>query len=465
MMTTPDRVTASDDGAPLLPDHLDRLHRAAATARDQLAHAGVPRWEVFAKASAIRELSARPGEKLEILQVDETGVAVRTVRDGRAGFAAASGFEPVGSRRAAEGALATEVAVPFDPLPPVRLLGITPVPDVGEPLPPGWAAHVAHEVSEAFTASSGGRLRLVRLVIQEGAFAWILTTAEGFVARFGGRGASLLAELTIGETGSGTWREWLHIPDPSTFDPAAAAAQIGDRALLTSAPTAAGSGVCDVLLHPEVTASLLSALVPLLLGAPEGADRLPALLDHDGRLAASALTLVDDRTDLGGPLVGPCDGEGLPARRTLLLDGGIPRHRLACYQDALACGETPRGGATRVSYRDAPASGVSNLEVETNGGLPPAALLERAGRALYLVRTVAPVTVDLRADRVRLLAAGVWLEHGRLRGSHPVIELEGTLSRMLRRIEAVGTDRRWFQTESGCIAAPSLLIRAQRVLG
>ncbi len=464
-MTTPDRLTASDDGAPLLPDHVERLHRAAAAARDQLAHAGVSRWEVFAKASAIRELSARPGERLEILQVDETGVAVRTLRDGRAGFAAASGFEPGGSRRATEGALAAEVTVPFDPLPPFRLLGTSPVPDIGEALAPGWAAHVAHGVSEAFAVSSGSRLRLVRLVIQEGAFAWILTTAEGFVARFAGRGASLLAELTIGETSSGTWREWLHIPDPVTFDPASAAAQIGDRALLTSAPTAASPGVRDVLLHPEVTASLLAALVPLFLGAPEGSDRLPGLLDRDGRLASPAFSLIDDRTDLGGPLVGPCDGEGLPARRTLLLDCGIPRHRLACFQDAVACGETPRGGATRASYRDAPASGVSNLEVVTEDGLSPAALLEKAGRALYLVRTVAPVAVDLHADRVRLLAAGVWLEHGRLRGSHPVIELEGTLSRMLRRIEAVGTDRRWFQTETGCIAAPSLLIRAQRVLG
>ena len=464
-MTTPGRLTASDDGTPLLPDHLERLHRAAAAARDQLAHAGVPRWEVFAKASAIRELSLRPGERLEVLQVDETGVAARTLRDGRAGFAAASGFEPGASRRAAEGALAAEVAVPFDPLPPFRLLGATPVPETAQPLAPGWAAHAAHEVSEAFAASSGDHLRLVRLVIQEGAFAWILTTAEGFVASFAGRAASLLAELTIGEAASGTWREWLHLPDPLHFDPAAAAAQIGDRALLSSAPTTANPGVRDVLLHPEVTASLLAAMVPLLLGAPEGGDRLPALLDHDGRLASPALTLVDDRTDSSGPLVGPCDGEGLPARRTLLLDGGIPRHRLACYQDAIACGETPRGGATRVSYRDAPASGVSNLEVVTDDGLTPAALLERAGRALYLVRTVAPVAVDLRADRVRLLAAGVWIEHGRLRGSHPVIELEGTLSRMLRRIEAVGTDRRWFQTEAGCVAAPSLLVRAQRVLG
>ena len=69
------------------------------------------------------------------------------------------------------------------------------------------------------------------------------------------------------------------------------------------------------------------------------------------------------------PVVSPCDGEGLPARRTLLLEEGAPRHRVACYADACRFDELPRGGAVRLSYRDRPATGLANLRVLTDEGM------------------------------------------------------------------------------------------------
>ena len=65
----------------------------------------------------------------------------------------------------------------------------------------------------------------------------------------------------------------------------------------------------------------------------------------------------------------------------------------------------------------------------------------------------------------RIVAAGVWLDSGRVRGWHPVVELRGSLSRLLGRIEAVGTDLAWFQAERGAVGAPSLLIGSQPVMG
>ncbi|MCU0234345.1 MAG: metallopeptidase TldD-related protein, partial [Thermoanaerobaculales bacterium] len=60
---------------------------------------------------------------------------------------------------------------------------------------------------------------------------------------------------------------------------------------------------------------------------------------------------------------------------------------------------------------------------------------------------------------------GVWLDGREVRGWHPVVELRGSLGRLLQRIEAVGNDRRWFQSGRGFVGAPSLLIRRQRVVG
>jgi PmbA protein len=445
--------------------HLDRLHAAAHAARTRLDAAGTARWEVFAKASISREVEVAAGRPLRILQVEETGVAVRVSDNGRAGFAAASGLEEDASRRAIEGALSAATDIAVDPLPPERLLGLSEVRPPRELPAKGWATHAGQELDRAVASLGAGHLRLRRAVLQEGDFAWVLATGEGWVARHQDTSTSLMAEVEVVGERAGVWRDWLHIQDPGLFDLEVAAAQITDRALLIRRRVTTDAGLRDLILHPEVTAQLLAAVTPLFLAVREDEDHLSALLDKHGRLAGPALTLVDDRCDAEAPITGPCDGEGFPCRRTLLLEEGVPRYRLASFRDAARCSETARGGALRVSYRDYPATRAANLVVDSRAGVAAAELLGSADHALYLLRPLAAVEVDFAADRYRMIASGVWLDGPQVRGWHPVVELRGSLGRLLRRIEAVGNDRRWFQTPRGFIGAPSLLIRRQPVIG
>jgi PmbA protein len=446
-------------------DYLERLNAAADAARTELENQPVGRWEFFAKASFTREVGVTPGSPLDVINVEETGVAVRSARDGRSGFAAASGLEGDASRRAVEGALGTEMPTGFDPLPPPRVLGTTQVRGP-RPLPPtGWAGHVGEELARVLAGATGSHARLRRTVIQEGAFAWILANGDGWVARHEDTSTALLAEVEIEGERSGVWRDWLHIPDPEAFDIETAAAQVSDRALLTKSRIATDSGLRDLILHPEVSAELLAAIAPLFFATTDEDDLLVNIIDREGRLAAPALTLVDDRTDPNAPITGPCDGEGLPARRTLLVDAGVPRYRLASHRDAVRYSEASRGGALRLSYRDYPVTGIANLQVATGGGVAAAELLGSADHALYLLRPLAPIGFEPSSDSYRIIASGVWLDGYKVRGWHPVVELRGSLGRLLRRIEAVGTDLRWFQTGRGFVGAPSILVRRQPVVG
>jgi len=448
-----------------LSSRRERLQIAATAGRDLLANLSVDRWEVFVKTSLTRHVEVAANRPPKVTEIDETGSAVRTFRGGRAGFGAASGAAAEAARRSVEGALGSEAASAFDPLPPARLLGSTTAAHARPATPDGWAAHVSDELAGALLGLSEGTLELRRSILQEGVFSWLLTTSDEFVANHHGATTSLLTEVQMRDRRAGVWREWFHIIDPDVFSAEACAARIVNRALLTRNRITTDSGLRDLILDPEVTAQLLASLAPLFLATPSDRDPLPGLLNPDGLLASTVLTLVDDRSDPTNPITGPCDGEGLPARRTLLLDGGVPRHRVASYRDAIVCGETPRGGALRLSYRDYPATGLANLVVDSAAGLPPARLLANADRALYLLRPLAPVMLDLEDDGYRIVASGVWLRGHEVRGWHPVVELQGSLSRLLRRIEAVGTDLAWFQTDRGCVAAPSLLIRRQPVVG
>ena len=126
--------------------------------------------------------------------------------------------------------------------------------------------------------------------------------------------------------------------------------------------------------------------------------------------------------------------------------------------------ETSRGGALRLSYRDYPATGIANLQAATDNGVAAAELLGSADRALYLLRPLAAVGFEPSSDSYRIIASGVWLDGHTVRGWHPVVELRGSLGRLLRRIELVGNDLRWFQTGRGFVGAPSLLVRRQPVV-
>jgi predicted Zn-dependent protease len=441
------------------------VERSASAARDLLAGAGVERWEVFAKASSTRRVEVHPDVPPESMTVEELGVAVRTFHDGRAGFGAASGGPLDAARRAVEGAISSEVPSPVDPIPPPRLLGVTEIAAPRTLAPAGWAAHVCDQLAASITETSGGALRLRRSVVQEGAYQWLLTTREEFRAEHENASTSLLAEVQLDDERSGVWREWAHIAAPLSYDPTSLAERIANRVLLSRHRLTSDSGLRDLILDPEVTSELLSALSPLFLARPTDRDPLPGLLDRNGELATSTISIVDDRVDPGAPITGPCDGEGLPAMRTLLVESGVPRHRLASWRDSVSCSEIPRGGALRLSYRDYPSTGFANLRIVPDDGLPPGRLLEIADRALYLLRPLAPPWLDPVTDAYRIIASGVWLRGTTVRGWHPVVELRGSISRLLRRIDAVGADPTWFQTDRGCVAAPTLLVRRQPVVG
>jgi PmbA protein len=440
----------------------DLLETAAGACRHLLESTTTERWETFAKASLTREAEITGGQLRRTVSIEESGIGVRTFERGRAGFAAASGLDRSAARAAVEAARAGATPGP-DPMPPQRLLGTSPVSSGSELPPRGWSQHVAGELTIAL-ASLSGHLEMGRAIPREGSFAWMLSTADGWSAVHQRTVASMLVEVLVDDR-PGTWREWVHIPDPAAFDAETVAGRIGNRALLTRHRITTDRGLHDLMLHPEVSSQLLAAISPLFRATQPDRDPLPGLLDPSGMLAAYPLTVVDDRSDPSAPVVSPCDGEGLPSHRTLLLENGAPRHRAASWADAMRFDELPRGGAVRFSYRDCPTTGLANMRVLTDHGMAAGELLAASDRTLYLLRPLAPVVCDLANDSYSLVASGVWIERQRVRGWHPVVELRGGLGSLLRRIDAVGTDLGWFETGHGFIGAPSILVRRQPVVG
>ncbi len=287
------RTVTSDspDGGPVIGpndriDPVERLHRTAAATRDLVVHTAAARWEVFAKASTVRELVFELDPPVRHAHVQETGVAVRTSDTDRRASApppASSSMPPESpSRQPRHRAPASASTLCRQPgssaKPTLRRQAVLPSP--------GWAAHIAEQLIDGVVRATDRRHVIRRLRFFEATYAWLLATGDGFVATHRDAMVSFLVELARRDGDGAVQQEWLWVRDPQSFDPKSAATAMCNRALLTTSAVKTRDGLADVLLHPEVSAHLLAAVAPVFLPNPAGVDPLTSILDRDGRLGS-----------------------------------------------------------------------------------------------------------------------------------------------------------------------------------
>ena len=213
-----------------------------------------------------------------------------------------------------------------------------------------------------------------------------------------------------------------------------------------------------VVLDPESAASLLRALAVAASG-PSLYRGTSFLVGRLGRpLAAPSVTIVDDPLIPGGLASRPFDGEGLPSRRTVLVDRGVLRSYLldsysARKLDLAATGHAARedGGGVTVAP--------TNLYLEP-GPHDPEEIIRSVDRGLYVTELIGFGVNFVTGDYSRG-AVGHWIEGGEL--AYPVeeITIAGNLANMLGAIEMIGADL-VFRDQ---VAAPTLKIARMTVAG
>jgi len=423
------------------------LDAAVQSAGEVLARRGA-RFEVFARLGQTTVVTRDADGEWRRGATREVGVACRVAVGGRAGFAAAAGSGARAGREAARAAL--EAMVPdLDPLPPRDALGTAPAP------PP--AAVIDLEAQESFAREIAARLdraraglQLARVRTLGGASTATLATGEGFRAR--AEASGVVVELLVAPE-RGPWRHFhFAAREFATLDLDALARRAVDATLLTMAGPSAPHALADVLLAPAVAAPLVVALAQELVRPRDGAS---APL-RAGRVSR-AWRLTDQRAGPEGLLPLPCDGEGMPSADLELIGTGRIGPPHATWADAQRTGAAA-GGAVRPSYRHPPATGPANLVVTGAPGTSQARLLERLDNGFYLAVPAGPVRVEPGRLAFALRAAAVAIRRGRPVAAHPLVELRGSIRRLLAGLEAAGDDGEAFSLACA-VTTPSLLFR------
>lgn len=449
---------------------MSELSSTARRAVEAAQAAGAGEAEAYAVRDSGREVRVHGGEVESLTAATRTGVGVRAWIGQRVGYAygtdlSEAGVEAIAARAAAAAEVADEdeFAAPPAPSEVEALAGLSD---------PSIAAYDADRVAEIALAVERTALAadprvagVEQAVYADSAEQVSIASSAGTAGEYESSSCfAYLQALAEGEGGRETGLGFGLARGPEDLDAEAIGAEGADRALAMIGASKPASRSCPVVLDPTVAASFAG-----LIGGALGANavqrgRSPFAGRLGEQLASPALVLHDDGRDPEGAASGPFDGEGVPRRRTALIEGGHLRAYLYDTYTANREGVASTGSAARAGYRSQPSVAVSNLVVAP-GELSLTGLLAEAGEGVYVTDVaglhsgVNPVTGVFSVG-----ASGRAISAGEL--AEPIREftIAGDLLGLLTGVRAAGSEARWVPF-GGSVSTPPLLIGELSISG
>lgn len=213
-----------------------------------------------------------------------------------------------------------------------------------------------------------------------------------------------------------------------------------------------------VVIDPSVAGSILDNIFDAATG--DAVYRQATFLaDQLGqKVAGENITLVDDGTVVGGFGTSPFDGEGVPTRRTVVMEKGVLKSFLLNTYTARKLGLKTTGNASR-GLAGTPGTGSGNFYLEP-GTRTQQQIIADVKRGLYVTGFLG-FGVNLVTGDFSRGASGLWIENGEL--TYPVeeITIAGNLKDMLNNIVEIGNDLKFRSS----MASPTLRIDGMTIAG
>ena len=226
-----------------------------------------------------------------------------------------------------------------------------------------------------------------------------------------------------------------------------------------------------VVFPPEVSRGLMGNL----LHAADGDAIYRNASMFAGKLgepvAGENITIVDDGTMVfdhvlangsqlraGGFATAPFDGDGLPTRRTVVVERGVLKELLLNTYTARKLNMQSNGKASR-GLAGAPGIGGGNYFLEP-GALTQEEIVGDVKQGLFVLGTMG-FGVNLVTGDYSQGATGLWIENGELTHAVEEITIAGNLKEMFRNVSAIGNDLEF----RGAGAVPTVRIEGMMVAG
>ena len=429
---------------------------------------GADQAEAFIEAGRSSSVRVRGGEIQDLTQATNKGVGVRVICKGRLGFAYTSDFEATTLDAFVDRAIALAQAAA-----PNKLNGLpgkpdfTGYPDVGAlfddevaNLPSDWKIKAALEIEKAAKSVDPRITAFDSVGAGEDVSEVYMASSEGMTGEFAGTYVQLYAVPVASDGDQLQTSYWV---DTKRFlseldSPESVGREAARRAVRMLGAKKVKSQQVPVVFDPLMAASFVGSIASAANGDSvfKNSSFLASLLDR--RVGPETLTLVDDGLLPRGLGTAPFDGEGVPTRRTPIIERGVLKSFLYDAFTARKAKAKTTGNASR-GYRSLPSIGTNNLYLEP-GKRSPEEIIGEVKNGFYVTAMLGHGTNVVTGDYSRG-ANGLWIEDGELASPVQEVTIAGNLLKMLERVDAIGNDLQF----RGSTGAPTIRFSELTVSG
>jgi PmbA protein len=413
--------------------------------------------------------NVRMGEIESLTEAGSRAAGLRVLIGKRAGSAYTSDLTEAGVDQMIDSALAVAAITTDDPhagLPESADLGALDSESLKLFSPSVAELEASFKIGEAKKAEAAALASDPRIDNSEGASFdthlgfTLFANSLGFKGSYRTSSCSL-STVPVAREGESMERDfWFSIA--RSYDrletPEAIGKRAAERALRRLGAKKVPTQKVPVIFEPRVARSLLDNIFDAVSGDSiyrnESflAGKLGQTVAHNG------VTIVDDGTIPGLFGTSPFDDEGVPSRRTVVIENGVLQNYLLNTYTARKLGMKTTGNASRGLTGNA-GVGHGNFYLQ-KGDAAAADIIRSVPKGLYVTELMGFGVNIVTGDYSRG-AAGLWIENGELTHAVSEITIASTLQEMLLGIDAVGSDLEF----RGSMASPTLLIREMTVSG
>jgi PmbA protein len=213
-----------------------------------------------------------------------------------------------------------------------------------------------------------------------------------------------------------------------------------------------------IVLERTVAGALINHIFEAVNGDSiyRGASFLTGKLNE--KIAGDNINVVDDGTMRGGFGTSPFDSEGVPSRKTVVVENGVLKSYLLNTYTAKKLNLQTTGNASR-GLAGTPGIGPGNFFLQP-GTKTPEEIIAGIKEGLFVTEFLG-FGVNLVTGDFSRGAGGLWIQNGELTFPVEEITVAGNLKDMLFNIAEIGNDLEF----RGAIASPTIRIDEMTVAG
>jgi len=241
-------------------------------------------------------------------------------------------------------------------------------------------------------------------------------------------------------------------------DPEAVGRKAAERALRRLGAVKVETQRVPVIFEPRTARSLLSNIFEAVDGRAiyKHASFLTGKLGE--KIADERITVIDDGTIPGLFGSSPFDDEGVPTRRTPVIERGVLKNYLLNSYTARKLNMKTTGNASRGVTGNA-GIGHGNFFLEA-GPRTPEEIIRSVKNGFYVTELIGSGVNIVTGDYSRG-AVGIWIKDGELAFPVSEVTIASTLQEMLNGIGEIGSDLEFLSS----VSAPTIMLGEMTVAG